>query len=66
MTKGKQSLTVLEVMRGCNFWACKIGLNEIFVIFVLTIFDQYHSIGPKILVPFQNLKNIGQKNIGPF
>ena len=41
---------------------------------MLTIFDQYYSIGPKILVRFHNLKNLGQKilvlfkirkNIGP-
>ena len=65
-------------MRADNFLACKIGLN--FVFFVLTNFDQYHIIGPKILVRFQNFKNIveknidqfrirkniGQKNIGPF
>ena len=53
-------------MTAVNFWACKMGQNDIFGLFVLVIFDQYSSIGPKILVRFQNFKNIGQKNIGPF
>ena len=30
------------------------------------IFDQYSCIGPKILVPVQNLKNIVKKNIVHF
>ena len=53
-------------MRECNFWARKIGQNDIFVLFVPVICDQYSSIAQKILVRFQNFKNIGQKNIGPF
>ena len=48
-------------MRAFNFLACKIGQNDIFVLFVLVIIDQYPSIGPKILVHFQNFKILIRK-----
>ena len=59
-------MTVLGVMRAFNVWACKIGQNDIFYLFLLVNFGQYPRVGPKILVRFQNFKNIGPKNIGQF
>ena len=59
--------TKFDIVRGnksIQLLPCKIGQNDIFVLLVLVILDQYPYIGPKILARFQNFKNIGQKNIG--